>query len=198
MAASSRPVAIGSAAPDFELPDGDGWRHKLHEVAGNAGTLVAFLCNHCPYVLHMRDALDQYAREYEGKGIRVVGINPNDPSAYPEETPERIAEVAKSLSFPYLVDVDQEVAIAYDAACTPDLYLFDRSLRLHYHGRFDATRPGAGVPNGADLRAATARLLAGMPADQPQHHSVGCSIKWKQGRAPHVQGAGFGKSAGFV
>ena len=186
MAANSRPVQIGSTAPGFELPDGEGWRYKLHDVAGGAGTLVVFLCNHCPYVLHMRDALDAYARDYAGKGIRVVGINPNDPIAYPDETPERIAEVARKLSFPYLVDADQDVAIAYDAACTPDLYLYDNALRLHYHGRFDATRPGTSVASGADLRAATGRLLAGMAADQPQHHSIGCSIKWKPGRAPHA------------
>jgi peroxiredoxin len=184
MAASSRPVDLGSPAPDFELPDGEGRVHRLRELTGVTGTLVAFICNHCPYVLHMRSELQRYAQDFAQSGVRVIGINPNDPAAYPDETPARITEVARTLPFPYLVDAAQDVARAYDAACTPDLYLYDSAMRLHYHGRFDGSRPNAGVATGEDLRAATWRLLAGQPAGEPQHASVGCSIKWKPGTAP--------------
>jgi len=184
MAANSRPVDTGSAAPDFALPDGEGRVLRLSEARGSVGTLVAFICNHCPYVLHMRAELVRYAQDFAANGIKVVAINPNDPGAYPDETPQRIAEVARTLPFPYLVDASQDVARAYDAACTPDLYLYDSGMRLHYHGRFDSSRPNAGVATGEDLRAATWRLLGGQPAAEPQHASVGCSIKWKPGTAP--------------
>jgi peroxiredoxin len=184
MAASSRPLELGSIAPDFELPDGEGIPITLREAAGSRATLVAFICNHCPYVLHMRDALERYARDYADRGVRVVGINPNDPVAYPQETPAHVAEVARHLSFPYLVDADQKVAMAYEAACTPDLYLYDARMRLFYHGRFDATRPGGAPADGADLRTATDQLLSGGAAHETQP-SIGCSIKWKPGRAPY-------------
>ena len=179
MAANSHPVALGSPAPEFSLPDPSGRLHTLDGCAGSAGTLVAFICNHCPYVVHMRDALARYAADYAGRGVRVVGINPNDARAYPDDAPERMAEVAPRLGFPYLVDAAQDVARAYDAACTPDLYLYDARRRLYYHGRFDAHRPGGAPADGADLRRVTDRLLAGEapPTDQPA--SIGCSIKWK-------------------
>ena len=187
MAASSNPIEIGSPAPDFALPDGEGRMHRLHDCAGSRGTLVIFMCNHCPYVLCMRDALQQYALDYAERGIRVVGINPNDPVAYPEETPEHIAEVAKRLAFPYLVDGDQAVAKAYQAACTPDLYLYDGDLRLAYHGQFDDARPkNAITATGKDLREATDRLLAGMAPVAEQRASIGCSVKWKPGNEPAV------------
>ncbi|HXW64465.1 MAG TPA: thioredoxin family protein [Burkholderiaceae bacterium] len=184
MAAKSNPVELGSQAPNFELPDGEGRPARLRDLAGSAGTLVIFICNHCPYVLHMRDALQRYALDYASRGIRVIAINPNDPVAYPQETPEHIAEVARHLSFPYLVDTDQKVARAYDAACTPDPYLYDGQLRLYYHGQFDATRPGGPPATGADLRAATDRLLGGSPPSAALAASIGCSIKWKPGNAP--------------
>lgn len=180
MAANSNPVAIGSSAPDYTLPSASGTLHSLHGDAGEFGTLVAFICNHCPYVIHMRAALAQYARDYAGRGIGVVGINSNDPVAYPDDSPARMLEVEPLLGFPYLVDATQEVARAYDAACTPELYLYDARLRLYYHGRFDATRPGGGTPDGADLRAATDRLLAGQESPSPQAPALGCSIKWKR------------------
>ena len=180
-------MASGSQAPDFELRDGHGTPMRLREHAGARGTLVIFICNHCPYVLHMRDALEQYARDYVSRGVSVIGINPNDPFAYPQETPEHVAEVAQHLSFPYLVDADQKVAQAYDAACTPDLYLFDSGLRLYYHGRFDGTRPGNGRATGADLRAATDCLLQGSKVSPSPGASIGCSIKWKPGNEPRKQ-----------
>jgi len=184
MAAKSNPVELGSQAPNFELPDGEGRPARLRDLAGSAGTLVIFICNHCPYVLHMRDALQRYAVDYASRGIRVIAINPNDPIAYPQETPEHIAEVARHLSFPYLVDTDQKVARAYDAACTPDPYLYDGQLHLYYRGQFDATRPGGPPATGADLRVATDRLLAGSPPSAALAASIGCSIKWKPGNAP--------------
>jgi len=184
MAATSNPVDLGSQAPNFELPDGEGRPARLRDLAGPAGTLVIFICNHCPYVLHMREALQRYALDYASRGIRVIAINPNDPVAYPQETPEHVAEVARHLSFPYLVDTDQKVAIAYHAACTPDPYLYDARLRLYYHGQFDSTRPGSAPASGADLRVATDRLLAGMPATAAQAGSIGCSIKWRPGNGP--------------
>ncbi len=184
VAATSNPIDLGSQAPDFELPDGNGRPIRLRDKAGSAGTLVIFICNHCPYVLHMRDALQRYAQDYASRGIGVIAINPNDPVAYPQESPEHVAEVARHLAFPYLIDTDQKVARAYNAACTPDPYLYDAQLRLYYHGQFDATRPGITPATGADLRQATERLLAAKPALAAQAASIGCSIKWKPGSEP--------------
>jgi hypothetical protein len=132
----------------------------------------------------MREALQRYAQDYAARGINVLAINPNDPVAYPQETREKVAEVARGLSFPYLIDPDQQVSISYRAACTPDPYLYDAQLRLYYHGQFDATRPGGAPASGADLRKATDRLLARLPAQAAQASSIGCSIKWKPGNAP--------------
>lgn len=184
MAATSNHVQPGSPAPEFDLPDAGGRRHRLLDERGKAGTLVAFICNHCPYVLHMRDALAAYAVELAPRGVRVLAINPNDPVAYPEETAQKIAEVARRFTFPYLIDEEQKVAAVYDAVCTPDLYLYDGGLKLYYHGQFDETRPGGPAASGRDLRRATELLLAGKPAPAPQAPSIGCSIKWKPGRAP--------------
>lgn len=179
MAASSNPVKPGSVAPDFELPDGAGQLVRLRDHVGTRATLIAFICNHCPYVIHMRDALQRYALDYAPRGIAVIGINPNDPQTYPQEAAHLVAAAAKNMSYPYLIDTDQSVARAYDAACTPDLYLYDAQLRLYYHGRFDATRPGGAPADGADLRAASENLLAGQPLGAPAVASIGCSIKWK-------------------
>jgi peroxiredoxin len=184
MAATSKPVELGSTAPDFELMDAEGHPVRLRDRAGSAATLVIFICNHCPYVLHMREALQRYAQDYASRGVRVIAINPNDPVAYPQEASERVAEVARHLAFPYLIDADQTVAVSYNAACTPDPYLYDAQLRLYYHGQFDGTRPGGAPASGADLRNATDRLLAGMPTMVAQSQSIGCSIKWKPGSAP--------------
>jgi peroxiredoxin len=186
MAETSNPVVIGSTAPDFVLPDSAGRPHALRDHCGSAGTLIAFICNHCPYVLHMRDALVRYAHDYALRGIRVIGINPNDARAYPADSPEKMAEVAPRLLFPYLVDAEQGVAQSYDAACTPDLYLYDGQLRLYYHGQFDASRPGGSPADGKDLRGATDRLLAGQPPPAEQPASIGCSIKWKPRYGPRL------------
>ena len=184
MAATSNPVDLGTRAPDFELPDGEDRLVRLRDRTGSAGTLIIFICNHCPYVLHMREALQRYAQDYASRGIQVIAINPNDPVAYPQETPDLVAAVARRLTFPYLIDTDQKIAASYNAACTPDPYLYDARLELYYHGQFDGTRPGGAEANGADLRQATDRLLAGLPAMRAQAESIGCSIKWKSGRAP--------------
>jgi peroxiredoxin len=184
----SRMVALGSPAPDFALPDVvTGRTVRLADFASAPALLVAFICNHCPYVKHVRAGFVAFAREYQPKGLAVVAISANDPAAYPEDAPEAMAREAKNagFTFPYLYDETQVVARAYEAICTPDFFLFDRDRRLVYRGRFDASRPGSNVPvTGADLRAAVDALLAGRPVPAEQHPSMGCSIKWKPGNEP--------------
>jgi peroxiredoxin len=184
----SRMVALGSPAPDFALPDVvSGRTVALADFASAPALLVAFICNHCPYVKHLRDGFLAFAREYQPKGLAVVAISANDPAAYPDDAPEAMAREAKSagFTFPYLYDETQAVARAYEAICTPDFFLFDRNRRLVYRGRFDASRPGSNVPvTGADLRAAVDAVLAGRAVPAEQHPSMGCSIKWKPGNAP--------------
>ncbi|MFN3564863.1 MAG: thioredoxin family protein [Burkholderiaceae bacterium] len=184
----SRMIALGSPAPDFALPDVvSGHTVRLAEFASAPALLVAFICNHCPYVKHVRDGFVAFAREYRPKGLAVVAISANDPAAYPDDAPEAMAREAKNagFTFPYLYDETQAVARAFEAICTPDFFLFDRDRKLVYRGRFDASRPGSNVPvTGADLRAAVDALLAGRPVPAEQHPSVGCSIKWKPGNAP--------------
>lgn len=184
----SRMVALGSPAPDFALPDVvTGRTVALADFASAPALLVAFICNHCPYVKHLREGFLAFAREYQAKGLAVVAISANDPAAYPDDAPEAMAREAKSagFTFPYLYDETQAVARAYEAICTPDFFLFDRDRRLVYRGRFDASRPGSNVPvTGADLRAAVDALLAGRHVPAEQHPSMGCSIKWKPGNAP--------------
>lgn len=185
-ARQSRMLALGTPAPDFALADPAGKRFELRDFAGSKGLLVAFMCNHCPYVQHLLDGFVQFAREYGPKGIAIVAINPNDPEAYPEDDAQSMARVAaqKGFTFPYLIDETQEVAKAYQAICTPDLFLFDSSRRLAYRGQFDASRPGNAQPiTGSDLRAAADALLAGRLLTT-QTPSIGCSIKWKAGQAP--------------
>ncbi|MCX8114683.1 MAG: thioredoxin family protein [Burkholderiaceae bacterium] len=184
----SRMVALGSPAPDFALPDVvTGRTVRLADFASAPALLVAFICNHCPYVKHVRAGFVAFAREYQPKGLAVVAISANDPAAYPEDAPEAMAREAKNagFTFPYLYDETQAVARAYEAICTPDFFLFDRGRKLVYRGRFDASRPGSNVPvTGADLRAAVDALLAGRPVPAEQHPSMGCSIKWKPGNEP--------------
>jgi peroxiredoxin len=182
----SRMLALGTTAPDFSLPDPAGKLHALNEFAGAKALVVAFICNHCPYVKHMIDGLAQFARDYSAHGLSVVAINPNDASRYPDDSPANMAQLAarKGFSFPYLYDASQVVAKAYEAVCTPDLYLFDQSRRLAYRGQFDGSRPGNQQPvTGADLRAAADAVLAGRDIKR-QIASVGCSIKWKAGQEP--------------
>jgi peroxiredoxin len=180
----SRTLALGTAAPDFALPAATGTVHRLGEFAAAKALLVAFICNHCPYVKHMIGGLAQFARDYQPRSVAVVAICPNDAARYPEDSPANMARVAAQhgFTFPYLYDESQAVARAYEAVCTPDLFLFDQSRRLAYRGQFDASRPGSAVPvTGADLRAAADAVLAGRVVAQ-QVAGVGCSIKWKADR----------------
>ena len=182
----SRMLALGTPAPDFSLPDPAGKLHGLGDFAGARALVVAFICNHCPYVKHMIDGLVQFARDYSAQGLSVVAINPNDASRYPDDSPANMAQLAaqKGFGFPYLYDASQAVAKAYEAVCTPDLYLFDQSRRLAYRGQFDGSRPASRQPvTGADLRAAADAVLAARQIKQ-QIPSVGCSIKWKAGQDP--------------
>jgi peroxiredoxin len=184
---STHALALGSIAPEFELPDASGQVFTLDDVRGARGLLVMFVCNHCPFVVHLAPALAEFARELERQGIGVVAINSNDVENYPADAPVHMAGFAgcHDWCFPYLVDAGQEVAHAYVAACTPDFYLFDGALQLVYCGQFDGSRPRNDVPvTGADLRAAVAAMLDGAPPVQPQRPSSGCNIKWKPGNAP--------------
>ena len=178
---------LGTPAPDFRLPDTDGKLVSLSDFNDAPALLVAFICNHCPYVKHVRGAFAGLAREYQARGVAVVGINSNDPASHPDDSPERMREerAAAGYTFPYLFDATQEVARAYRAACTPDFFLFGRGRRLAYRGQMDASRPGNGQPNdGADLRAALDAVLADREPSRRQTPSEGCNIKWRAGNEP--------------
>jgi len=180
-------LPLGTPAPDFALPDIDGKIISRSDFHHRPGLLVVFLCNHCPYVIHLRSALAQLARDYQPRDVAIVGINSNDVERYPADSPAKMAAEAKTAgySFPYLYDADQSVARAYHAACTPDIFLFDATGKLVYRGQFDDSRPGNGRPvTGKDLRAALDALLAGQPVSPHQTPSVGCNIKWKPGNEP--------------
>lgn len=178
-------VPLGTAAPSFRLPDTEGQLVSLQDLEDADALLVIFMCNHCPFVKHLRTALAQFARDYEGTGLAIVAINSNDVESYPEDRPEKMAEEKRKFGypFPYLYDETQEVARAYRAACTPDFFLYDTDRRLTYRGQFDDSRPGNDKPiNGSDLRAAVDAVLAKKPVPKEQKPSIGCNIKWK--RAP--------------
>ena len=180
-------IPLGTPAPDFRLPDTDGKLVALADSAGAPATLVAFICNHCPYVKHVRAAFADLTREYMAKGVAVVGINSNDAATHPADSPEKMREekAAVGYTFPYLYDESQDVAAAYRAACTPDFFVFDKDRKLAYRGQMDASRPGNGKPNdGADLRAALDAVLSGKSPAADQRPSLGCNIKWKPGKAP--------------
>jgi len=180
-------LALGTTAPGFRLPDTDGKMVSLEDFAGSTALLVAFICNHCPYVKHVRPRLVELARDLQSRGAAVVAISANDADAYPEDGPKHMAEEARSFgfSFPYLYDESQEVAKAYRAACTPDFFLFDAQRRLVYRGQMDDSRPGNGKPlTGKDLLEAAKTTLAGGRVSQAQRPSLGCNIKWKPGNEP--------------
>lgn len=180
-------LPLGTAAPEFELADPKGHVITLDDARGPNGLLVMFVCNHCPFVIHLADALAEFAHECESAGVGVAAINANDVEHYPADAPERMLEFAAAhgWTFPYLVDADQSVAKAYAAACTPDFYLFDGALRLFYCGQFDSSRPRNQSPvTGSDLRAAMNLMLAGKAPPTPQQPSSGCNIKWKPGQEP--------------
>jgi peroxiredoxin len=180
-------LALGTPAPEFQLPDTNGKTVALTDFKASPALVVMFICNHCPYVKHLRGALAEFGRECAAKGVAVVAISANDAVNYPADSPARMAEEARAAGypFPYLHDESQKVAKAYRAACTPDFFLFDRGRRLVYRGQFDASRPGNGIPiTGKDLRAAVEAVLKGVPPNLNQVPSMGCNIKWKRGNEP--------------
>ena len=184
-------LELGTMAPDFSLTDYSGGKVCRNDFQGKEGLLVIFVCNHCPYVLHINHELAKFAREYQARGLGVVAISSNDVDNYPDDSPEKMADIVKKYdyTFPYLYDETQEIAKAYKAACTPDLYLFDKDLKLVYRGQFDASRPKNDVTvTGEDLRTATDALLSGEPAPAEQMPSMGCNIKWKPGNEPDYFG----------
>lgn len=180
-------LALGTAAPAFALPDANGKLVALGDFRDAPALLVAFLCNHCPYVQHIRGGFAKFATEYQARGLAIVAINANDTDAHPEDSPAEMAKDARRFgyAFPYLYDASQGVAKAYRAACTPDFFLFDRARRLVYRGQFDASRPNSkNLVTGGDLRAAADAALAGAVVSADQKPSIGCNIKWKPGNAP--------------
>ena len=180
-------LPLGTAAPEFRLPDPSGKIFALEDFKDARALLVAFICNHCPYVKHLRAELAKLARDYQPRGLVVVGINANDVRNYPADSPAKMAEEAAAAGyiFPYLHDSTQRVAKAYRAACTPDFFLFDQARRLAYRGQFDDSRPGNGLPvTGNDIRAALDAVLSGQPVSANQKASIGCNIKWQPGNEP--------------
>ena len=182
-------VPLGTPAPDFRLPDTDGKLVGLSDFASAPAVLVAFICNHCPFVKHIQASFAQLARDYQAKGVAVIAISSNDVASYPDDSPEKmkIEKAIAGYTFPYLFDESQQVALAYKAACTPDFFIYDGDRKLAYRGQMDASRPGNGLPNdGADLRTALDALLAGKPTPTDQKPSIGCNIKWKSGNDPYA------------
>ena len=178
---------LGTPLPSFSLPDFNNRVVSDADFKGSKALLVAFICKHCPFVKHIRQEFARFAKEYEPKGLKVVAIASNDTTEFPEDGPEGMKQEAAEAGyiFPYLFDEKQQVARAFRAACTPDLFLFDASRRLVYRGQFDGSRPKNDVPvTGADLRAAADAVLAGKPAPETQRPSMGCNIKWSPGNAP--------------
>jgi peroxiredoxin len=175
-------LPLGTLAPDFRLPDTNGKTVALADFKSAPALAVIFICNHCPYVKHIRATLAEVAREYQKRGVAFVAINSNDVENYPADSPENMALEVKQIgyTFPYLYDETQAVAKAYNAACTPDLYVFDQHQKLVYRGQFDGSRPGNGVAvSGEDLRSALDAILAGKQVSPHQKPSIGCNIKWK-------------------
>lgn len=184
---------LGQSAPAFSLPTPDGRRYSLGDFTDSSALLVAFICNHCPFVQHILPAFVELAAVYRKKGLATIAISSNDVDAYPEDSPDRMALLAQKhgFSFPYLYDWDQTVARAFRAVCTPDFFLYDQSRRLVYRGQFDRSRPttehvkGNSIPaDGAEMRRAVDALLAGEPVPEDQTPGIGCSMKWKPGNEP--------------
>jgi peroxiredoxin len=187
MATPSTMLALGTSAPDFRLPDTAGRLVSRDDFATQPALLVMFICVHCPYVKHVVGEIARLGREYQSRGVAVVAISSNDVAQYPEDGPAGMVELAdaRGFSFPFLYDESQAVARAFQAACTPDFFLFDAGRRLIYRGQLDGARPGNGIPiDGRDLRAALDATLAGRPVPERQLPSAGCSIKWKPGNEP--------------
>ncbi len=184
-------LPLGTKAPDFVLPDPQGKVVSLGDFADSPALLVAFICNHCPFVKHIAEGFAALAKEYQAKGVAVVAVNSNDVENYPDDSPAKMAEEieTRGYTFPYVYDETQAVAKAYRAACTPDFYVFDAERQLVYRGQLDAARPGNDVPvTGEDLRTALDAVLAGRPTPDDQKPSIGCNIKWKPGNEPDYFG----------
>lgn len=183
-------LPLGTPLPDFTLPDVvSGRRVTSAELAAAPASIVVFWCNHCPFVKHISRGFIDFVREVGARGVAVVAISANDAEAYPDDSPDEMARLARAedYPFPYLYDEPQATARAFAAACTPDFYLFDGEGALAYRGQFDGSRPGNDVPvSGRDLRAAVEQVLSGEPVDPEQHPSLGCNIKWKPGNEPHA------------
>ena len=188
VAVNSTMLELGTSAPDFQLLDTEGNTVCLKDFESAPVLVVMFICNHCPFVLHMRDALANLTKKYTKQSVQFVGINSNDVEKYPADSPEKMAEEKKAMGypFPYLYDETQSVAKAYRAACTPDFFVFDNNQKLTYRGQFDSTRPGSNEPAiGEDLQHAIEATLKGESiAEESQKPSIGCNIKWKAGNAP--------------
>ena len=180
----SKMLSLGTVAPDFNLPDTvSGKMVSFNDLKSDVATVVMFTCNHCPYVIHINEELVRLAKEYQDLGVSFVAISSNDVKNYPQDAPDLMTQLAakEGYTFPYLYDETQEVAHAYDAACTPDFYVFDKNARLVYRGQLDGSRPGSGIPlTGSDLRAALDAVLVNRPVTSMQRPSAGCGIKWKK------------------
>ena len=185
---ASTMLPLGTSASNFSLPEpATGRTLSLSDFQSAPALLIMVICNHCPFVKHIRQGLIQFAQNYQPKGLAIVALSANDAANYPDDSPAKMAEEAKAFGypFPYLYDESQSVAKAYHAACTPDFFLFDAESKLAYRGQFDGSRPGNAIPvTGADLRAAADAVLAGQPAPTDQKPSIGCNIKWKAGNEP--------------
>ena len=180
-------LPLGTKAPDFSLVSVDGRTYSRSDFESAPALLVMFMCNHCPYVIHVADELARLANYYQQKEVAIVGISSNDVANYPQDSPEQMVHEAENrgYSFPYLYDESQEVAKAYKAACTPDFFLFDEQQRLVYRGQLDDSRPKSEIPvTGKDLRAALDAVLDGRPVAEEQKPSLGCNIKWTTGNEP--------------
>lgn len=188
---ASTMLPLGTTAPDFSLPDTAGRTVSLADFQDSPALLVIFMCNHCPYVQHVADGLARLVKEYQQRGVAVVGINSNDTANHPDDSPAKMAEEVRQrgYTFPYLFDETQQVAKAYRAACTPDFFLFDSQRKLVYRGQMDDSRPQSGIPvTGQDLRRGLDAVLGGAPVPEPQKPSLGCNIKWKPGNEPEYFG----------
>ncbi|MCK0192715.1 thioredoxin family protein [Arenibacter sp. F20364] len=182
MLVSSKMIQLGGKAPNFSLPDTvSGKTVSLSELKSDIATVISFICNHCPFVHHINSKLVEVANYYQNRGVQFIAISSNDAGFYPEDGPQIMRQVARKhgYSFPYLYDESQKVGREYKAECTPDFFVYDKSLTLVYRGRFDETRPNMGLPSGSDLTAALDALLLGKQVPQEQYPSIGCSIKWK-------------------
>ena len=185
-------LSLGTKAPEFNLPDTvSGKTISLNDFSDRQGLLVMFICQHCPFVIHVKSELAKLGEDYLPKNLGIVAISSNDLENYPEDSPEKLKAMAEeySFNFPVCYDETQEVAKAYQAACTPDFFLFDRDLKLAYRGQLDDSRPSLDIPvTGKDLRDAIDSLLANKPIPEPQKPSLGCNIKWKAGNEPEYYG----------